>query len=64
MKIELTGCAPVEVFPFVTTLHREVVLRHLDGEAQDIEMTPDEADEIADHLRHAAALARATARKP
>ncbi len=58
MKLQLSGNAPVEVFPFVTTIHREVVLRHHDGESQDIELTPDEADKISDLLREAAAQAR------
>ena len=58
--IQLSGNAPIEVFPFVTTIHCEVVLRHKDGESQDIEMTPDEADQVADMLRTAAAAARAT----
>ena len=57
--IRLSGNASIEVFPFVTPLHREVVLRHYDGEAQDIGMTPDEADQVADRLRAAAAAARA-----
>jgi hypothetical protein len=59
VKIELSGNAPIEVFPFVTVLHREVVLRHHDGESQDIELTPDEADRVADMIRAAAAAARA-----
>jgi hypothetical protein len=57
--IHLSGNAPLEIFPFVTTLHREVVLRHKDDESQDIEMTPDEADQVADLIRSAAAAARA-----
>lgn len=57
--IHLSGNAPLEIFPFVTTLHREVVLRHHDDESQDIELTPDEADHVADLLREAAARARA-----
>src|SRR4029077_12669669 len=56
--IQLLGNAPLEVFPFVTSLHREVVLRHKDDESQDIEMTPDEADLVADRLHAAAAAAR------
>jgi hypothetical protein len=36
-----------EIFPFVTVLHREVVLRPKDGQSEDIEMTPDEADRVA-----------------
>lgn len=59
VKIQLAQNAPVEVFPFVTCLHREVVLRHLDDESQDIEMTPDEADAIAEMLQQAAAKSRA-----
>lgn len=59
MKIELSGNAPLEVFPFVTCLHREVILRHEDNESQDIELTPDEADALADLLKQAAAQARA-----
>lgn len=62
MKITLSQNAPVEIFPFVTPLHREVVLRHHDGESQDIEMTPDEADQVADLIRRAAARARSAAR--
>lgn len=58
MKIDLSQNAPVEIFPFVTAIHREVVLRHHDGESQDVEMTPDEADQVADLLRQAAARAR------
>jgi hypothetical protein len=58
-KIELEGNAPISIFPFVTIFHREVVLRHHDDESQDIEMTPDEADHVADLLREAAAQARA-----
>ena len=57
--IRLSGNAPIEVFPFVTLFHREVVLRHHDDESQDIELTPDEADQVADMLRAAAAVARA-----
>lgn len=56
--IRLSGNAPIEIFSFVTSLHREVVLRHHDGESQDIELTPDEADQVADQLRAAAATAR------
>jgi hypothetical protein len=48
-----------EVFPFVTSLHREVVLRNKDGESQDVEMTPDEAESVASALRAAAACAKA-----
>ena len=40
-----------EIFPFVTVLHREVVLRPKDGKSEDIEMTPDEADRVASLLR-------------
>lgn len=57
--VHLSGNAPIEVFPFVTIFHREVVLRHHDGESQDIELTPDEADAVAELLKKAAALARA-----
>lgn len=57
--IQLSGNAPIEIFSFVTSLHREVVLRHHDGESQDIELTPDEADHVADQLRAAATTARA-----
>jgi hypothetical protein len=58
VKIDLSGNAPIEVFPFVTVMHCEVVLRHHDGESQDIELTPDEADHIADLLKAAATRAR------
>ena len=58
MKLQLSGNAPVEVFPFVSAIHREVVLRHHDGESQDIELTPDEADKIAALLKVAATRAR------
>lgn len=58
VKIELSGNAPIEIFPFVTSMHREVVLRHHDDESQDIEMTPDEADHVGDLLKDAAARAR------
>jgi hypothetical protein len=58
MKIQLSGNAPVEIFPFVTPIHRQVVLRHCDDESQDIELTPDEADAVADLLKKAAASAR------
>lgn len=54
----LSGNAPLEIFPFVTILHREVVLRHKDGGSQDIELTPDEADRVAVRLQAAAAAAR------
>lgn len=57
--VRLSGNAPLEIFPFVTLLHREVVLRHHDGESQDIELTPDEADQVAELLRAAATAARA-----
>ena len=40
-----------EIFPFVTPLHREVVLRPRGGKLQDIEMTPDEANCVAHVLR-------------
>lgn len=56
--LSLSQNAPVEIFPFVTYLHHEVIIRHLDGESQDIELTPDEADEFADRVKAAAALAR------
>ena len=56
--VQLSQNAPLEIFPFVTPLHREVVLRHKDDESQDIEMTPDEADHVADLLRAAAVAAR------
>lgn len=56
--IPLSGNAPLSIFALVTPLHREVILRHLDGESQDIEMTPDEADCVAMFLRQAAAKAR------
>jgi len=56
--VHLSGNVPLEIFPFVTLFHREVVLRHKDDESQDIEMTPDEADHVADRLRAAAAAAR------
>ena len=58
MRIELSQNAPIEIFPFVSVMHREVVLRHLDGVSQDIEITPDEADQIADLLKRAAQIAR------
>lgn len=45
-----------EIFPFVTLLHREVVLRHKDGGSQDIEMTPIEAGCVATVLREAAEI--------
>jgi hypothetical protein len=57
--IQLSGNAPLEIFPFVTIFHREVVLRHHDDESQDIEMTPDEADAVAELLKASAAQARA-----
>ena len=56
--VHLSHNAPLEIFPFVTPFHREVVLRHKDDESQDIELTPDEADQVADLLRAAAAAAR------
>lgn len=40
-----------EIFPFVTVLHCEVVLRSKEGQSEDIEMTPDEADRVASLLR-------------
>lgn len=57
--LQLSGNAPIEIFPFVSVMHREVVLRHHDGESQDIELTPEEADRVADLLRDAAKRARA-----
>ena len=57
--IQLSQNAPLEIFPFVTLFHREVVLRHKDDESQDIEMTPDEADQVADMPRAVAQAARA-----
>lgn len=56
--VHLSQNAPLEIFPFVTLFHREVVLRHKDDESQDIEMTPDEADHVAGLLHAAAAAAR------
>jgi hypothetical protein len=56
--VELSGNAPLEIFPFVSVMHCEVVLRHHDGESQDIELTPDEADRVAELLKAAAARAR------
>lgn len=55
---ELEGNASITVFPFFTVMHYEVILRHEDGISEDIEMTPDEADRIADMLRAAAQHAR------
>jgi len=49
-----------EIFPFVTLLHREVVLRPKDGKSQDIEMSPAEADHIACLLREVAGGAHGT----
>lgn len=57
-RIELAYNAPLAIFSFVTPCHREVVLRHCDNESQDIEMTPDEAERVAERLRAAAAEAR------
>ena len=39
-----------------------MVLRHKDGESQDMMLTPVEADQIAEQLRAAAAAARVTVR--
>jgi hypothetical protein len=39
-----------------------VILRHKDGESQDIVLTPDEALQVADQLRAAANTARAADR--
>jgi len=58
VKIQLSQNAPVEIFPFVSIFHREIVLRHCDGESQDIELTPDEADAVAAMLIDAAAKVR------
>lgn len=58
--IQLSGNAPIEIFPFVSVMHREVILRHHDGESQDVELTPDEADHVADLLKEAATRARDT----
>jgi hypothetical protein len=58
VKIALRGNASLELFEFVTLFHREVVLRHLDGTSQDIEMSPDEAEEVAYALLGAAVRAR------
>lgn len=43
--------APIEVFPFITSLHREVIIRHLDDESQNIELSPHEALELAEVIR-------------
>lgn len=56
--LNLEGNAPVEVFPFVSMGHQEVVIRHLDGESQDIELTPDEAEHFAAVVIEAARRAR------
>lgn len=56
--VQLSQNAPIEVFPFVTLFHCQVILRHHDDESQDIEMTPDEADNVANLIKIAAALAR------
>ena len=63
--IQLSGNADVEIFSSVVSLpsaEREVILRHKDGESQDIVLTPAEADQIADQLRDAAAAARTAVR--
>lgn len=52
------GNAPLHVFAFVTSMHCNVTIRHQDGESQDIELTPDEADQLANILRATAAEAR------
>lgn len=58
MKVQLAGNAPIEIFPVVTIMHRKIVLRQRDNESQDIELTPDEADRVAELLKRAATLAR------
>jgi hypothetical protein len=60
VKLPLSKNAPVEIFPFVTAFHHEVVLRHCDGDSQDIKLTPDEADAVAALLQSAAATVRAS----
>lgn len=57
VRLTPTGNAPIDVFPFFSLDTAEVILRHHD-DSQDIELTPDEADQLADMLRAAAAFAR------
>ena len=56
--IHLSADEPIHVFPFVTLFHCEVVMRRHDDASQDIKMTPDEADHVANVLKIAAAVAR------
>lgn len=60
MKVLLKDNADLEIFPFVTQLHNEVVIRHLDGESQDIEMCLEEAEEVAHTILTAVAQAKRT----
>lgn len=57
-SIQLSGNAPLEIFLRATSLHRQVVLQHKDGESQDLVLSPDEAGRCADQLCAAAAAAR------
>jgi hypothetical protein len=58
MILKLCGNADIEVFPFKTFNNPEVILRHLDNESQDIELTPDEAEVLAAALSATAAAVR------
>jgi hypothetical protein len=60
VRIVLSGNAPIEVFPFVDALHREVIIRHEDNTSEDIEMTLDEAERVAQTILQAVAVARTT----
>lgn len=57
-RLKLSQNTFVAVFPFFTVDHFEVILRHGDEEFQSIEMTPDEADQLAVKLRAAARCVR------
>lgn len=43
MQMQPLGNAPIEVFAYAG----EVIVRHLDGESQDIELSPEEAQQLS-----------------
>jgi len=60
--LQLSGNADVEVVSAIVSSppgERRIILRHKDGESQDLVLTPIEADQVANQLRSAAASARA-----
>jgi hypothetical protein len=62
MKFNLSTNCDVEVYARVDLRREVVVICHHDGDSNDIEVTPDEADAIADAIKAAAKTAREAVR--